>query len=85
MQKINDLLGKYKKLAIPNEDLRKKISDIIFEELKLEIDFKNVSIKNSIAYIKCESIERSEIFLKKKKILNKIADSRLTPKIADIR
>ena len=85
MEKISSYLEKFKKLALPNETVRRSIAQIIQEELKEPLEIKDISVNKNIAYIRGGSVLKSEIFLKKRKILNKIEEVTGKKDILDIR
>lgn len=72
MEKIGNLLGRFKNIGIPNETARNYVAEAIYSELGEKIDFKNISIRNGVAYVKCDSSAKSEIFIQKEKILKAI-------------
>jgi hypothetical protein len=85
MQNINSYLDKFKNLAVPNESIRKDVAGIIKNEIGIDLEIKDISIKNMVAYIKGGSAVKSEIFLRKKKILEKIKEADKNNEIVDIR
>ncbi len=85
MEKINTLLERFKKITIPNEAERRSLAEIILEETKIEIEIKDISIKNYIAYIKSSGGVKSEIFIKKRKILDKLNQNKNPKIVVDIR
>ncbi|MDO8493302.1 MAG: hypothetical protein Q7S19_02045 [bacterium] len=80
MQKINGYLERFKRLTIPNEEVRKKLLGIIEEVVGVQIEIKDILIKNKIAHIKTGAMVKSEIFLNKRSILD-----RLIGEITDIK
>ena len=85
MEKIGNYLEKFSKLTLPNETIRKSIAEIIKEELREIIEIKDISINKNVAYIKGGSGLKSEVFLKKNKILQKIEKITGKKEIVDIR
>lgn len=78
MQNISNLLERFKKIKIPNETVRKEILEIIKYTTGADVDFKNISVKEGIVYIKLAGAAKSEIFLNKKKILERIKSEKIT-------
>ena len=85
MEKISSYLEKFSKLTLPNETIRKSIAEIIKEELREIIEIKDISINKNVAYVRGGSGLKSEIFLKKNKILQKIEEVAGKKEIIDIR
>ncbi|MBI3632347.1 MAG: hypothetical protein HY225_02775 [Candidatus Vogelbacteria bacterium] len=69
MEKISSFLERFKNLGIPDEKTRYLVADAIWTAVQEKIDVKNISLKNHVVYIKCDSSTKGEIFIKKKKIL----------------
>lgn len=69
MFNVGDYLEKFKKLSLSRDFLRQATSDAIREASGIEIDPKNIEVKDFIARIKEKPAVKAEIFLKKSKIL----------------
>jgi hypothetical protein len=65
---IKSFLDKYKNLKDPREE-KEKIAKILAGILKIEIPAENISIKKGILSIKADNYLKTEIFLKKEKLL----------------
>lgn len=85
MLKINNYLEKFKNISVPSEGVRKDVSQAIKDEIGLELEVKNISIKNMVIYVKCDSSAKSEIFLRKNKILDRLKKAKKNEEILDIR
>lgn len=66
---ISDYLNKFKKLSESRGFLRNTISEAIKEVCEIEIKPEDIDVKSGIARINAKPIVKSEIFLKKAKIL----------------
>jgi len=75
MFNIDSFLNKFKNLTPPDGEIREKVSEIIKNEINIEIDKKYISIKNGSIYIKTKPIIKNEIFIKKKKLLEELRKS----------
>ncbi len=83
---ISDLLKKFQHITPPDIVVRKKIVEIVKEITNIELDKKDISVKNGVVFIKTTPIYKNEIFINKQTILSilkqKINDS---VKIVDIK
>jgi hypothetical protein len=66
---IGNYLEKFKKFSQSRDFLRDSVASAIQEACKIEIDSKKIEVKEGIARISERPIIKSEIFLKKAKIL----------------
>jgi hypothetical protein len=69
MFNIGDYLEKFKKLSLSRDFLRETTAKVIQGVSGIEIDAKNIEVKDFIARIKEKPAVKAEIFLKKAKIL----------------
>ncbi len=69
MQKIKDLLVRFRDLKIPNEEIRNKISVVVEEVSGIKLDIKSITVKDKVAYVSAGAMIKSEIFMNKKKII----------------
>jgi len=66
-------LGKFKNLTPPDDILRTKILEILASKFNVEVNKRDISIKNGIVFfIGRNSSLKSEIFLKKREILEEL-------------
>ncbi len=84
MFNIDDFLVKFRKITIPDNEIRIYISEVIFDILKLKIEKYNIKISNNSIFIKTDNIIKTEIFLNKNRILNKINNKFINRKINNI-
>ena len=82
---VDKFLERFQNMALPNEAIRKGLLGIIKDETGINVDFKDISVRNNVAYIKCGSVTKSEIFLNKKNILTKLEEMTKKGEIVDIR
>ena len=75
MVPVRILLERFKRLTRPNILVREKTSVIIQEEVSVKIDDKKIFLRNGVIYVDThDPIVKSEIFLKKRKILGRIQE-----------
>ncbi len=79
MKLINNLLAKYRDYKVADTDLKIELIKKIKEIINLEIELKDIRIKNSLAYLNLSPTVKTEILLNKKTILTKV------PNIIDLR
>jgi len=72
MQKISNLLEKFKKLLGSSVDSRRIFIDSVKNIINIELDPKSVEIKDVVAYIKGGSSLRNELFFNKERILENV-------------
>lgn len=72
MKSAGSFFDKFKNLALQELHKREVVSGAIFEITRQNIDIKDISIKNRTVYVKCDQGLKSEIFIKKKSIINLI-------------
>ena len=82
---IEKYLERFKNITLPDEAVRKAVVGAILAEMNINIEFKDVSIKNHVAYVKGDPTTRSELFLNKKRILSKLKTVADGENIIDIR
>lgn len=86
MKKINDFLERFKKISIPDESVRLKVVEILSVQFNEEIKLEDISVKNGVVYIKTEDPSfKSDIFLRKRKILEDLNSHLGKITIKDIR
>ncbi len=85
MQKITNFLQRFKEIALPNERERVAVKGVVQSELGIDLSIKDITIRNSVAYINGTGVTRSEIFLNKRKILSELEKVILPEKVIDIR
>lgn len=81
---IGDFLKIFKNLISHEEILREDIIASIHTHTGIELEKKQLQIKNSMCILECHPALKNEIVLKKKEIMNSLR-STTTKKISDIR
>jgi hypothetical protein len=69
MKPVKDLLSRFKKLTPPDQAVRRAVAEAISEIARVPVTLKEISIKNSVAFVKCSSIARNVIYSKRPMIL----------------
>lgn len=85
MNSIGDFFGKFRNLAIFELKKREKISEAIEIATKQKIGVGDISIKDGVIIIKGGASLKSEIYMKKTKILELLALKLSDLKIRDIK
>ncbi|MFA5987108.1 MAG: hypothetical protein WC797_00430 [Candidatus Paceibacterota bacterium] len=70
MRRISELLEVLKRITPPNGVIRDRISEILKENIGVNIDRSKISIKNGIIYVDVNPLIKGEIFMRKDFILN---------------
>lgn len=84
MFNISSYLDKFKNIGLKEILLKENIVKTIKEKIGVEISVKDITLKNNVITIKMSPLLRSEVFMKKKKILDEI-NSNQSIKVNDIR
>lgn len=85
VKNLGDFFDKFKRFSKPDEAIRRKTQETIFEFLRIEIPFENISFKNRTICIKGGGALRQEIAVHKEKILLRLRESFASYHIDDIR
>lgn len=85
MQGIGSFFDKFKNAAAKEIYKYDIVADIIYKNTNQKIDLKDISIKNGILIIRGNQSFKSEIFLKKNKILEQISKKLINFNIIDIK
>ena len=85
MKGIGQFFDKFKNSAVQEIQKRVIICDILKDETKQDIPIEKISIKNAVLTVNADQIIKSELFLKKHKILDKIKKQLPRMVITDIR
>jgi len=75
MIEIKDLLSRFNNILLSEEGKKESIRSIISEIIKVEIDSKDIKIKNNIIYLNIKPIYKNEIFLKQSQIFLRLKES----------
>ncbi len=66
---ISNFFNKFKNIVFQKEEIREHIRNIISKNISYEITNDLFDFKNGIIFLKCSPVLRSEIYIKKKHIL----------------
>ncbi len=84
MIEIKDLLARFNNILLSEEGKKESIRNTISEIIKVEINSKDIKIKNNIIYLNIKPIYKNEVFLKQDQIflkLKEIFNKRVSQKI----
>ncbi len=86
IQKLSNLLKKWRSLAVSHETIKKEIANIIFKKTGVIVDTKNITIKNNTLTIEKENPgAKSIIFIHKERILEELREKLNKKAPTDIR
>jgi len=71
---IKALLERFKNFSVPNESIRKKVSEIVKNKIDIEIDIKDIEYRNGVVVVREHGAIKNEIFLNKKEILESLKE-----------
>lgn len=74
MVEIKDLLVRFQNILLSEEDKRISIREAILEATQIQIKKEDIKIKNNIIYLNIKPIYKSEIYLNREKIFNKLKE-----------
>lgn len=83
MKEISSFFDKFRNSALKELNKREIIASSLYKIAKIKLDIKDIDIKNGILVIKGSQMVKSEIFLKKKIIIDSINKNNI--KIIDIK
>lgn len=72
MKLVGDFLARFQNLTPPDDVLRRIVATTISSIAKVPLKKEDVSISNSIAFVRCSSIAKSAIQIKRGAILAEI-------------
>ena len=72
MIEIKDLLAKFSNILLGEENKIESVRSVIKEVVGLELKKEDIKIKNNTVFLNIKPIYKSEIFLKKDRILSKL-------------
>ncbi len=85
MKKIGDLLEKFAKLARSSDETKQAVLKALQDNGVRVTDMQKVSIKGTTALLRLTPPQKTELFLKQKKILAELARNPLTKHISAVR
>lgn len=72
MKNLKKFLERWERVVPVDQDVRSVLPAILKKEVRVDIDPKNISVRNNTVFIKTSSLAKVEIFLKKTKILSEL-------------
>lgn len=75
MIEIKDLLSRFSELLLGEEGKKEAVRSVISSIIKIEINSKDIKIKNNIIYLNIKPIYKNEIFLKQEQIFLALKES----------
>ncbi len=75
MIEIKDLLSRFSNILLSLEGKKGTIRKVLSEVIKINIDSKDIKIKNNIVYLNIKPIYKNEIFLKQEQIFLKMKEA----------
>lgn len=85
MKGISEFLEKFTKIAQESDDIKNTIAEVLGRENIKNIDAKKIAVRGTIATLKLTALQKSEVFLKQKKIVSELAKNPLTKNITIVR
>jgi len=74
MIEVKNLLARFEKILLSEENKRESVRRALAEALNLEINPADVRIKNNTVYLRLKPIYKNEILLKQEQILGRIQE-----------
>jgi len=71
---VKNLLARFEKILLSEENKRESVRQALAEALNLEINPADVRIKNNTVYLRLKPIYKNEILLKQEQILGRIQE-----------
>lgn len=72
MKLIGDFLARFQSLTPPDDALRRVIADIVERKARVPAIKADISISNGVAFVRCSSIAKSAIQVKRGEILTEL-------------
>jgi hypothetical protein len=69
---IKFFLEKYKKLTPPDDSVRTEFARVVKKILDIELDKKDISVRNGTLYVKAQPALKSELFMRRKQITDEM-------------
>ena len=71
---VENVVDKFNNILLSEEGKKESVRSIISEVIEVEINSKDIKIKNNIIYLNIKPIYKNEIFLKQEKIFLKLQE-----------
>ncbi len=75
MIEIKDLLARFNDILLGEEAKVDALRNIISEVIGININSKDITVKNGVIYLNIKPIYKNEIFIKQDKILKKLEET----------
>ncbi len=75
MIEIKDLLARFNHILLGEEGKIESIRSAISEVIGIEVDSKDIRVKNNTIFLNIKPIYKNEIFMKRDKIFSKLENS----------
>jgi len=85
MFNLDKFLNKFKGLKPPNDEIKINIIKIIKDDLNINLERKDISVRNKTIYINTKPIIKNEIFINKYKLIETLRDKLGNTMVKDIR
>ncbi len=85
MNTFSSLLGRFKHIRPPDESVRLRVVALLNEYCSGDVDIAAVTVKNGTIYVSGEPALKSELFLKRRKIMDILSQEFGDKKPQDIR
>jgi len=85
MDRLSNYLSKFTRVLSSRAGVKKSVQKIIFEVLGIELEGNTILIKETVIYIKATPPIKAELFLRKKKIIERLNTTLGKKVITDIR
>ncbi|HET8575317.1 MAG TPA: hypothetical protein VFM02_04085 [Candidatus Paceibacterota bacterium] len=72
MQSFSNLLKRFKNLTPPDGIIREAVSKVLMEQLGVEIPVQKIQIRSKVVFLQENNIIKSQVFLKKKILLQEL-------------
>ncbi len=85
MDPISSLLQKFSSITPPDESVRKEVVGILESQYHILLDMKDVRVQKGVVYLETSPLIKTEIMMRKKDILAKLAQTLSDSAPQDIR
>lgn len=84
MKQLSDFLDRFKNIAATGQESKKVIMEVLKKNGIQIDDLNKIKVKGYSLKIQTSPIQKSELFLKKQKILKELGENPLTKKVQNI-
>lgn len=72
MKLVNNFLARFQNLTPPDDSLKKAVANAVFSIANIPVKKNDISITNGIAFVRCSSVAKSVLNLKRGAILKEV-------------